>query len=147
MKKHVNLFILSIFTFFTGCVGGGIVYSKKTTYENFSIWASSSKEFKYIDTSTELKNPNKSDFIKVWGEPNKIKYEKETTIWIYKTDTSWAGIVPMIGIGIPLIIPTGTNCIELHFYNDEDHPFLGVAYHTSWAGFAYGPKVERLQDW
>ena len=51
-----------------------------------------------------------------------------------------AGAVPMVGVGVPVVVPTGSDYTDIYFTN-------GVAMkayetYTSWSGGYYGPADE-----
>lgn len=82
----MNFFILILMTLtFSGCVGMGVMYSeKKITLE---------------------KNITKDKIVAFRGEPDKKIIEGNHEIWHYKKGFAWGGIVPVVIIPIPLVIP------------------------------------------
>ena len=142
MKQVTPCILLTLLLFLSACIGAGVIHNKTESYEQFGFTTYSSEDLKVIIESEIEENPSKQDFIERWGEPAKIKQTGDTTIWTYKTGVRWAGAVPMIGIGIPVAVPTGKNSIELHFRHGEDRPYLAQESYTTWSGGYYGPENE-----
>ena len=71
---------------------------------------------------------------------SKIDEKDGVVIWRYKTGMSMVGVVPMVGVGIPLVVPTGSDYTDIYIKNE-----LAVKAHvssTTWSGGYYGPANE-----
>lgn len=116
----------------SGCVGIGVVHSKVEEYGDFALSGKPNlrPNEKGAVTKAELKSK--------WGEPDKIKNadDPRQQRWVYYDGLSWAGVIPMIGIGIPLILPSGHDYVEITF---ADEKAIGARRsRTGWTGFACG---------
>jgi hypothetical protein len=136
--KLTNATLLFLAALLSGCVGAGAIHTKKKSLEHFRF-TSLDSDFKVIVESDSEINPAKDEIIEKWGDPDKIKQEKENLIWVYETGTRWAGAVPMVGIGVPLAVPTGKDKTEFYFSLGSDRPHSAIVYYTSWSGGYYGP--------
>lgn len=73
-----------------------------------------------FDYKEEDHNYQKFDVLQAWGEPDAKKVGGEIEYWIYKQDSlAWAGLIPMVIIPIPLVVPVGKNSVTLGFSGDE----------------------------
>jgi hypothetical protein len=117
--------------FLSGCVGIGFVHSKVDEYDGF-----------LLGPKPEVRGGGnvgitQADVKSQWGTPDKI--EDGATAkqrWIYYDGLSWAGVIPMIGIGIPLLVPSGRDYVEMVF--DGDKAFRARRSRTGWSGFICG---------
>lgn len=124
----------------TSCVGGGVVHSKKHVYSSFQIMmVPNTKE---IFDGNGSKNPSSSVIRKQWGKPNRIRSTKKEAVWTYNKTPRFAGIVPMVGVGVPLIVPTGVDGIDIFFSKGSDIPYKAEERTTTWSGGYYGPADE-----
>lgn len=104
------LFSLMILTF-SGCVGIGTVYSEKkitstaATLEHGTIYGS--------------KSPTKDKIIAFHGEPDKKIIDGNHETWYYKKGLAWGGIVPVVIIPIPLLLPYGYKETIIQIENDQ----------------------------
>jgi hypothetical protein len=92
------------------CVGGVAVYSKTKTMEHFSLGPTDD-----LHPETKAENPTEAMVQELWGKPDSKRNEKDgVVVWRYKGVLSWAGLVPMPLIPVPLIAPTGHDCIDIY---------------------------------
>lgn len=54
-----------------------------------------------------------------------------------------AGVVPMIGVGIPLVVPTGSDYTDIYIQNGTT--IKAYKHYTSWSGGYYGPSDDRME--
>jgi hypothetical protein len=117
-----TLLTITISMIMTGCVGIGVVHSKTRISECDSYYAKE-KNLNY------LKN--------LYGEPKDITIKENTTSYLYTKDNmALRGVIPMIGIGIPLVLPIGTDYYIIK-YKDEDCIDIEEEY-TEWSGYMCG---------
>ena len=73
-----------------------------------------------FDYKEKNHNYSKSDVVEAWGQPDSKDLIGNTEYWQYKQDSlAWAGIIPMVVIPIPLVVPVGKNSVTLGFAGDE----------------------------
>lgn len=115
MKKYI--FFLLVSFLFSGCIGIGIVHP--TSYkENYFI----GKNYEEV-----IKNINLEYFSK---KNNIITYKRK------KDEFKYAGVVPMIGIGIPLVLPVG---YVYEYYVFKNNICIDESIDsTTWNGFMCG---------
>lgn len=121
MIKSISL-ILTVFLF-SGCIGIGFVHDK---------------EFKNEDNIGKSFN----DINKSYSNLIFVKSENGISSYRYKTDDfDLIGIIPMVGIGIPLVIPVG--------YLNDDFKFKNnvcveqISRNSGWTGFMCGMLNEN----
>jgi len=117
------IFIISISLLITGCVGIGVVHSK--------------------DRQSECENQYTRDYTlnylnKIYGEAKSISViDKNTTTYLYTIDNmAWRGVIPMIGIGIPFVLPIGTDYYEITYTDDKC--IKTKEEYTEWSGYMCG---------
>jgi uncharacterized protein YceK len=105
----INL-VLSVLL--SGCVGVITMHNPEKSYNANDVklgnrgWCCSA----YQPIST------KSEVLAIWGEPDKKWSEAGTEKWLYKQSSlSWAAVIPVIILPIPLGVPTGHNTTTLSF--------------------------------
>jgi hypothetical protein len=92
------------------CVGGLAVYSETKTFEHFSLGPKD--DFR---PETKGENPTEAKVQELWGKPDSKRNEKDgVVVWRYKGVWSWAGLVPMPLIPVPLVVPTGHDYIDIY---------------------------------
>jgi hypothetical protein len=136
IPTHIFLFLALACCLLSGCYGGGVVHSRTTTTENFSLGYRGE-----VHPESKEGNPTEAKLQELWGKPDsKIDEKDGVVIWRYKTGMSMAGVVPMVGVGIPLVVPTGSDYTDIYIKNE-----LAVKAHvssTTWSGGYYGPANE-----
>jgi len=79
------------------------------------------------------KASTKADFLKSWGEPDKIISTSENQeTWIYER-LLWCGVIPMVIIPIPLVLPVCDGFDKIYFVGNEAK--LLHTRHSSTGGF------------
>ena len=123
MKKIILLLILSLFA--QGCVGIMTLRTKSVTFLNPKIWDYADHlgvEWQDIENKASAKTYNSVWLDSHWGKPARIKSpspQGNIETWTYDFGRRWNGIVPMIGIPIPLVIPVGREQVEFTFKDDQ----------------------------
>jgi len=121
MKLYINHIIgLASIILFNGCVGIGIVHQHERDEEYYV--GKTVNEIEKIFQERKL--------VDKYTENNKLIYEYEIE------DVAYRGIVPMIIIGIPLIIPVGSNETNIEFENGVCTK--AVEGYTNWSGYMCG---------
>lgn len=128
----------------TSCVGGGVVHSRKHVYHSFKILMVPNTRI--ISDGNGADNPPSSVIRKQWGEPSRIKSNRKSEIWTYNTTPRFTGVVPMVGVGIPLMVPTGVDGIDIFFAKGSDIPYKAEERTTNWSGGYYGPANEATTN-
>jgi len=79
------------------------------------------------------KASTKADFLKEWGEPDKIiSTSEDQQTWIYERHL-WCGVIPMVFIPIPLVLPVCDGFDKIYFMGNEAK--LLHTRHSSTGGF------------
>lgn len=113
----IYLFSLSVVLLLSGCVGIGIAHRKE--------WHNPNEIAKSME---EVKRRHK-------GEPQ-IKHEDNKEVWTYKKESAHWGIVPIVVIPIPLVLPVGTNYDRIEFENGKC--VKEIVEYNGWTGFRCG---------
>lgn len=133
------LAILAFIPFLHGCVGLGVVYGKEdecnspVILEKAAISCNQPKAEVVTKQAVALK----------WGEPDSKYTQGVAEYWTYKVDTGYVGIVPMIGVGIPLILPLRANKVILTIENEKLSKATTVQ--TGWSGYMCGMLNENAR--
>ena len=123
--------------YLTSCVGGGIVVGKKEEKAAFAINETRSKPMRRV-MPPEGKNPSQNEIRSSWGEPSRKKQKDGEEVWVYHSGLSIRGAVPMLGIGIPLIVPVGKNGYDFHFSQGKDRAEKLVVRENNFKGGYFG---------
>jgi len=118
--------------FLHGCVGMGFVYGKEHECANPTLMEKAAIS---CDPS-KAALVTKQALMQKWGEPDGKQVNGTTERWTYKIDTGYIGIVPMIGIGIPLILPLRNNKIILTL--ESENLTKATTIQTDWSGYMCG---------
>ena len=59
--------------------------------------------------------PSKAEVFEKFGKPDLISQREDVEVWRYNHDWAWRGIMPVLIIHIPLLIPVGYNHWEFGF--------------------------------
>jgi len=87
----------------SGCIGFGVVYPKDSIpIERPYI---GDEKGSYFPGFSGLKGYTCSELEARWGEPNLRSTDGKKTTLVYKSGRVWAGILPMVGVVIPLVLP------------------------------------------
>lgn len=108
--------VISMCMMLCGCVGIGVLYPKDyptTDNPDVSVIAGhySSHKTSYSLDCTEV--------IRKWGEPSQTYKNNEETLLVYKHGITWAGIMPIIGVPIPIALPVGRKSTSLVCKGDQ----------------------------
>jgi hypothetical protein len=123
----------------SACVGGAVVYPKKEKYTHFSV-SSLSRSLPIAGYRPDH-NPTKSEITAAWGKADEIIIQRrQEQIWKYTNGFNWYGVVPMIGIGIPLVLPVSRDYTEVYFKGDNAE--WAVFSHETWSGGCWCPDNE-----
>jgi hypothetical protein len=87
--------MLLLLPLLSGCIGGLFVYPKKIPVGEYKRYAKC------------------AELIASWGQPDHQSVDGSATTLVYKMGYKWAGVMPMIIIPIPLVIPVGRNSTSL----------------------------------
>jgi hypothetical protein len=165
MTRAVSSLLLGVLLCCTGCFGGGVVYSKRQTLQDFSIQSYSHVPYPSqavrssgpsalqsaasqpavpnppLSPDQNLANPTEADVRALWGEPDSSSKEKDgVVVWRYDNGPNLVGVVPMIFLPIPIIVPIGSNYSEIYF--KDGRAFKASFSEMAAAGGYYGPANE-----
>lgn len=123
----------------SGCVGIGFMHPMETRFQHFGTDKINGKKnlAAYIRKDG---NPSKEDVQAAWGKPNVIFRHDKLEVWQYHNGMNWYGVIPMIGIPIPLVLPITRSKIDIYFLGDAAQ--YATAQSTTWSGFCFCPNSE-----
>ncbi|MGB6221824.1 hypothetical protein [Haloferula sp.] len=98
------------------CVGVGIVKGEKKEHSSFGVTKTKSKASRRIVAQEGGANPSREEIRSKWGAPDRQDLRDGGELWSYDSGLAVRGAIPMLGIGIPLIIPVGKNSYEFSFH-------------------------------
>lgn len=76
------------------------------------------RDFFWFGNKDHPKAGNKDDFIKAWGNPDKIITKQENTeTWMYQRNL-WCGITPVFFLPVPLLLPICDGYDQIEFNGD-----------------------------
>jgi hypothetical protein len=123
----------------SGCLGAGIIHPKEDRETHFSIQSKFRSHL--FGGQQSAPNPNKSELTAAWGKPDRvIPQGPGTEIWRYPNGFNWHGVVLMIGIPIPLMLPLSRSYTEVYFA--EDKAEWALTSYGSWSGGCLCPDNE-----
>jgi len=113
MCKPILLLAIICFSFISltvsGCIGFVTYLPNECTNENPKT---------YIRES-DNRIATKADFLNAWGKPDKINVaSKNTETWIYERHL-WCGVIPIVLIGVPLLLPVCHGFERIEFEGDQ----------------------------
>ena len=116
-----------------------MVHPKEDRYTHFTV---DSKFRSHIFGGQEsAPNPNKSEITAAWGKPDKvIPQGTQAEIWQYSNGFNWRGVVLMIGIPIPLVLPLSRSYTEVYFAGDKAE--WALSSYGTWSGGCLCPDNE-----
>lgn len=106
--QTLTIFIIAFLL--SGCVGVATMHNIEKKHEdlNFKLMG---RGFLF-DYQEKNHNYSKSHVIEIWGEPDSKEVGSSVEYWRYKQEgLAWAGVIPMIVIPIPLVVPVGRNSV------------------------------------
>lgn len=107
-----------------GCVGVVVVGESRETYDArpFAIGRSVGQYPDYSRKDGQQSPPlawNRKDVLALWGEPIRKSGSGSTERWFYRRELGWSGVIPAIGIPIPLLVPIGYRETILDFEGES----------------------------
>lgn len=117
----------------SGCLG--LAVSSPDECENETPYTGVHDIFGHSKTKQALtpKASTKADFLKEWGEPDKIiPADDNEEILIYERNL-WCGVIPIVIIPIPLVLPVCDGFDRIYFMGNEAKRLH--TRHTSTGGF------------
>jgi hypothetical protein len=113
-----------------GCVAVGVGYEGNERFrQEFPIVAEKRAPY-YLGPTTMADRVSKwwvdrivkkEDFLKAWGQPDRIVIKEEQEQWLYRKGIRWNGffILPIVPIPIPLLVPVGWKEFTVEFTGDN----------------------------
>jgi len=113
-----------------GCIGGGIIKSKTSSYHWYDSHSKTNAE---VYTSTWLATN--------YGKPTSVSTNANEEVWTYQSDRIWAGVMPVVIVPIPLAVPVGRERIVFVIRDDRIVSATQSRQQTvgGAVGFGYGP--------
>lgn len=103
----------------TSCFGLGTMYVANKDYTRFEIVESKPPVYTCTSVVKDTKrprNPTREEVVASWGQPKSKRQSADEEVWRYHDGMlNFSGITPMVGIGIPLWVPTGYDGCDIHF--------------------------------
>ena len=119
--KIKMLIVLLIALALEGCVGIGVVHSKESIKEC---------------SNEDSKQKNLEWLEKTYGKAELKEKNNQTEYVFVKDSTAFRGVIPMLFIGIPLVLPLGTDYYSVTYEGDK---CIGVqSEYTNWSGYMCG---------
>lgn len=142
MTKLITALTLCLLT--QGCVGVAAVKTRTVTFQDPRV---SDEAGVYglgqRDPSQINAEPYTTTWLEEhWGKPKSIRHVGAgglDEVWVYKFDPLWNGLVPIVLIPIPLILPTGRE--QVQFVVREGHVIRGKVRESHSVGGAFGYSV------
>lgn len=112
-----NILVLGMCLLLSACAGVLVMHNPKVTQDSQQLKLMGRG---YISVGKEQVSYQKADVRQAWGEPDSKKIKGEIEYWRYEQNgLAWAGLVPVLVIPIPLVVPVGKNGATLGFSGDE----------------------------
>jgi hypothetical protein len=106
-----TLGLLLLLPLLSSCIGGVVVYPTDMPPLEYP-WIHGNKGG--YSSGRRLKAPEKCSAVMArWGQADHQTVDGNATTFVYKKGFAWAGIVPMIMIPIPLVVPVATKSTSL----------------------------------
>lgn len=118
-----HILLVSILTATAGCVGIGVVNESVESYPKppFALEREVgyfvNDDYKYKDWGRVLAK-TKNDVLALWGEPAKRITNGSSERWFYSRELGWSGLLPVVIVPIPLLVPIGYRETILVFDGD-----------------------------
>jgi hypothetical protein len=146
-KAHLTKKLISALTLCLlsqGCVGVAIVKTRTATYQNPRV---SNEAGIYglgqPDTSQTNSIPYTTTWLEEhWGKPKSIRHVGAgglDEVWVYKFDPLWIGVVPIVLVPIPLLLPTERE--QVQFVLRDGQVISGKVRESHSVGGAFGYSV------
>jgi len=100
--------ILPVFLLLQGCVGVGVWSKEKTAISNPTI--SDTVRLDGVTSGREGSAFTAAWLQAHWGAPKRVSPGSAAgeELWTYEFGQCWCGVIPMVVIPIPLVLPTGS---------------------------------------
>lgn len=139
MLKSIILLLPVIPTIaLTSCFGGGLYHTKKDVLTSFRFEKFLPNTRKLVD-GKGARNPSGKEIIAAWGEPDRRKAVERDIVWTYDSDLAYSGVVPMAGVAIPLVVPTGVNGTDFYFSGQSPIPYKAEKRYSTLSGSFVAP--------
>ncbi|MDB6076434.1 MAG: hypothetical protein JWO82_181 [Akkermansiaceae bacterium] len=126
---------------FSSCFGLGTVYVGQKEHPHFEVRQLPSQSYtsgRAIRDTKGARNPTREQVAATWGQPRHKRTSANEEIWNYPEDRMvFAGLIPMAGIGIPLVVPVGHESCDIHFAPGEGPALKAVENGFAQDGFAF----------
>lgn len=120
MRLSTNLVIslLSCLSL-SGCLGGVAIHTVECDFDYpITDYTYTQEKFEPCE-GAEVINFSKDDFRQGWGTPDEIvKISDNKEVWVYNKKKMYCGLVPMLVVAVPLVLPTCEVFDEITFEND-----------------------------
>jgi hypothetical protein len=106
----------------SGCIGVAVAIPEECETSNINMaWAATRiKPEKYAHFVEKNIMPTKKDFLTERGEPNEVIPVSATEeMWIYKEESLWCGIAPVVLVPVPFVLPVCDGFDRITFVNDN----------------------------
>jgi hypothetical protein len=136
MIKVIPALMLLLLT--QGCVGLGVIKTQSETFHDPfvgcqpGVYALAPRQTNTVVYTDSWLKAN-------WDTPTSIKHTgagDQDEIWVYKFGLAWNGVVPIVLIPIPLVLPTGKE--QVQFALHQGHVISGTQCRSHSAGGAFG---------
>ena len=112
-----HAFVIGMCLLLSACAGVLVMHNPKTTHDSKQLELMGRG---YISGDGERSSYQKADVLQAWGEPDSKKTRGEIEYWRYEQDSlAWTGLVPVLVIPVPLVVPVGQNHAILGFSGGE----------------------------
>jgi hypothetical protein len=140
MKKLILTSASAVFCILlTSCFGGGVIYPREDTLHRFNLGYD-----KTVVKTDQGQNPTESILLKKWGEPSSRKAKNDFTVWRYYNGVNFAGVIPMVVIGVPIAIPVSPRYVDFYMKSGKAEK---VSYSsTEFLSAYYGPENEATAE-
>lgn len=138
-KVLASLALLVTVLLTSGCAGIAVVHTKEIRFNKFG--ADDSYGLKSLSIGYKYKrNPTKEEVKKAWGKPDDTFRKGKLAVWQYDNGMNWYGIIPMVGLPIPLVFPLTRSHIDVYFLGDSGQ--YATMQGEDWNGFCWCPNNE-----
>jgi len=157
VNKTILLFkctpILAVALFTQGCVG---IVTRGMNSKTFAPATVAEKPAPYsVAGSTRTfgpENPTSLWLRQHWGEPSYIKQITRPTaseVWTYNFDHKWCGVIPIIVVPVPLLLPVGRERVIFQIQNGKvaSAKVTTLGGHQTWAGLSSEGPAAINSSW
>lgn len=135
MSTFKLISILPVLLLLQGCVGVGVWSKERTTINNPSI--SEAARLDGVMRGREGLDYTAPWLQSHWGAPKSISPGSAASeeLWTYQFKQCWCGVIPMVVIPIPLVLPAGHEKVVFMVRDGRVISAQRVESHRSGAGF------------